>query len=224
MVAGQLTPEIEFGVDLTQSSSRARNLTFLLVPMLGLIDRTEISAELPFVHSFRSNDEDPTSLDDITLIGKILVSPESDVTPNIVLKGAVKTPSGNQHNGIGSGDWDYAVSGVMSKLSGNIFVHAEAGYTFVGEDFDPTLKDNYFYGLAVDLGLTPAWHILGEVTGQRNPRSSAGGHIIRGLFGAAFRISDLLRLDAAARTGITPPAEDWGVTVGLTLSFDGRVP
>lgn len=134
--------------------------------------------------------------------------------------GVVKLDNGDYDKGLGSGDKDYSLYAVASKTIGGATIHAQFGYTWVGDEEDSNLRNITLYGLAVDCALTEPFHILAEFNGNRHPDQTAEEEDPRNtLAGVTYKVSDNLTLDAAYRWGLSDSVPDWSTTVGASITY-----
>ncbi len=131
-VAGKGVAQMEISWDYLKWDNGNEHV-FLIVPIYGVTERLELSAEIPYlVHNFEG-ETTQSSIGDINLIAKYLLIQESKINPAFTIKGIVKLSTGDYEKGLGSGDEDYSIVGVASKGFGNLMLHAHLGYTWVGK-------------------------------------------------------------------------------------------
>lgn len=218
-VAGKGVAQLELSWDYIKWNGSDREQVFLAVPIYGLTDRLELSAEIPrLVHRFGAEPLAQGS-GDINLVAKYLLMPERDGSAAVAVKGVVKMDNGDFDRGLGSGDRDYSFFAVASRTLGNLSVHGHIGYTWVGDAKDPELRNIYLYGLALDYGFTDAFHVVGEINGNRHPDRSEETHPRVALLGVTYKIFEKLTVDLGVRAGLTKTAPDWSTTAGLSMTF-----
>ncbi|HWR59808.1 MAG TPA: transporter [Thermodesulfovibrionales bacterium] len=218
-VAGKGVAQLETSWDYLSWKNRGRENVLLFVPIYGITERIELSAEIPYLFHNPAEDDSVNGIGDINLAGKLLILEESDARPAVALRGIVKTRSGSATRGLGSGGIDYSVVAVASKGLGNLTLHAMFGYAFIGNNGDDNTRNIYLYGLAADYGLTDKLHIVAEISGNRHPDRKASTEMAAGLFGATYKVSDKITLDGAVRHGFNDSVPVWSTTMGVTLTF-----
>ena len=92
----------------------------------------------------RSN-ESHGGLGDITAKAGYVLVPEGDLVPRVRPYVFVKFPTADRDNALGTGEFDEGFAVEFSKLLGNWYFFAEAGYTFQGTSPLLPLKDYLSY-------------------------------------------------------------------------------
>jgi hypothetical protein len=221
-VAGKGVFQTELSWDYLKYDNRDKDSLFLFVPIFGVSENLELSAEIPYVFKYpqdADNADNQNGIGDINLVGKYLLLKETENRPAIALKGAVKTSTGSAEKGIGSGDKDYSLFAVASKTLGKFTLHGMFGYTLVGDNGDENIRNIYTYGGALDYELTEKLHLCGEVTGNSNPDKTAVNDPVIGLLGMYYKISEKFVVDGGVRYGFTRSAPEWSTTGGITVTF-----
>lgn len=218
-VAGKGVAQLEISWDYLKWGNNDRENVILFVPIYGITDRIELSVEIPYLFHNPEGDESIDGVGDINLVGKFLIFEEKDLMPAFTLKGAVKTKSGDEKKGLGSGDIDYSLVGVASKGFGILTLHAMLGYTFVGDNGDENIRNIYLYGVAGDYGLTEKFHVVAEITGNRHPDRRSPDDPVSGLLGITYKVSDKVTLDGGVRRGFNDSAPRWNTTIGISMTF-----
>lgn len=217
-VAGKGVVQAELGWDYLKWDN-GNEQVFLIVPIYGVTERLELSAEIPYlVHNFEG-EITQSGIGDVNLVAKYLLIQEGKINPAFTLKGVLKLDNGDYEKGLGSGDRDYSVITVASKTIRDFTVHGQFGYTWVGKDKDENLRDIYLYGLALDYGFAEAFHIVGEINGYRHPDRTEEEDPRNVLIGVIYKLSEKLVLGFAVRLGLTESTPDWSTTTGLSITF-----
>ncbi|MFA4905274.1 MAG: transporter [Candidatus Margulisiibacteriota bacterium] len=212
-VAGRGVAQLELSWDYLKWRDQKRENVFLMVPIFGLTDRIELSAEIPYLFHNLPEGSDHQGGGDINLVGKY------QFKPDLALKGVAKMANGDVSYGLGSGDWDYSLIGVTTRILPAFALNAQLGYTWVGKSQNPNFRDIFIYGLAIDRELNPRFHAVFEINGNRHPDSASTEDPRSLLFGFTYKLSDKLILDAGARLGLTSASPDWSTTVGGSATF-----
>ena len=218
-VAGKGVAQIEVSWDYLKWKNKDKENVFLFVPIYGITENIELSVELPYLFHSPAEGDRVDGIGDINLVGKFLILEENDARPAVTLKGVVKTKSGSEARGLGSGDIDYSVVAAVSKGLGDLTLHAMLGYTFVGDNGDENVRNIYLYGLAADYGLTEKFHIVGEISGNRHPDRRVRTEMAVGLLGVTYKVSDKITLDGAVRRGLNDSVSRWSTTMGISITF-----
>jgi len=191
----------------------------LFVPIYGITERMELSAEIPYLFHDHEGGERVNGIGDINLVGKFLLLDEKEVMPAFALKGVVKTKSGDEEKGLGTGDLDYSVLAVASKGIGNLTLHGMLGYTFVGDNGDENIRNIFLYGLAADYGVTEKFHVVAEIAGNKHPDRRSPDNPLSSLVGVTYKVSEKVILDGGVRYGFNSSVPKWSTTIGVSLTF-----
>ncbi len=218
-VAGKGVTQMELSWDYLKWNKKDKEQIFLFVPIYGATERIELSAEIPYlVHHFEPG-SGTEGIADVNLAGKYLLVPESEGSPAFTAKGVIKLDNGDFEKGLGSGDRDYSIFAVVSITVTDIIIHGQLGYTWIGKEKDPNLNNIYLYGVALDYAITEAFHMVGEINGNRHPDRTINEHPRLILLGATYKLSQKLTADFAVRQGLTNTTPDWSTTAGVSVTF-----
>lgn len=187
---------------------------FLLVPIYGLTEDIELSAEIQYLYHNPDEGSSEDGVGDVNIVAKYLLLPESGGHPALAVKGVVKLDNGDEDKGLGSGEKDYSVYAVASQTVGELTGHLHIGYIWVGGD-----KDETIYGVALDHAMSEQFHVVAEITGSRHPDRKEKENPLTALAGLTYKISDSLTLDAAYRWGLNDASPDWSTTVGASITY-----
>lgn len=218
-VAGKGVAQTEVSYDYIKWKNDDVEEVYMLVPIYGLTENLEISAEIPYLVHEPDAGSSEKGIGDINIVAKYLLVDGKGENPSFAVKGVVKLDNGDYDKGLGSGDEDYSIVGVVSDTVGKLTAHLQYGYTLVGDNKDDNLRNITVYGIALDYVLTEPFHLLGEVNGNRHPDRTAEDDPMTALIGATYSISDKLTLDAAYKWGLNDESPDWGTTVGISITY-----
>ena len=219
-VADKGALEIEAGFEYTRQNNSDNNYNILVVPCYGLTENIQLGVEIPFDIIRPKDDANEEGLGDITLVGKTLIFPEKEKTPSFLLKTAVKLETGDEDKGLGSGDEDVSFIFAATKSLGQNTIHANIGYTFVGNDFDDTLKDLLIYGVALEYFMTDELSLVSEIYVESDDNFNKDSHTINPLIGLTYQATEKIRFDAAFKTGIRYNQKtEYGIISGISISF-----
>ncbi|MEW6003595.1 MAG: transporter [Nitrospirota bacterium] len=218
-VAGKGVTQLEISWDYLKWKNSDRENILLLVPIYGITDRIELSAEVPYLFHNPEDEKSERGISDINIVSKFLILEEKDIRPAFTLKGVVKTKSGDEEKGLGSGDIDYSLVAVASKTIGDFELHGMIGYTFVGDNGEENIRNIYLYGVAADYGITEKFHVVAEIAGNRHPDRFSDKDPLSGLFGVTYEVSDKIILDGGVRYGFNDAVPKWSTTIGVSLTF-----
>lgn len=213
-VAGKGVAQTEISWDYLKWENGDKEQIFMLVPIYGLMENLELSAEIPYMLHNPDAGGSESGVGDINFVAKYLLFQEAGGHPAITVKCAAKLDNGDEDKGIGSGEKDYSVSTVASQSIGELTGHLQLGYIWVGDD-----KDETIYGVALDHTMSQEVHIVAEISGSRHPDRKEDENPLFGLAGLTYRVSDNLTLDAAYKWGLTDASPKWNTTVGASITY-----
>ncbi|HWP34175.1 MAG TPA: transporter [Thermodesulfobacteriota bacterium] len=158
-----------------------------------------------------------SGLGDATVRGAFLLLAGTERRPSVAPWVAVKLPTGDEEEGLGSGETDVGVGSVVSASWGRLFGSVDAGYTFVGEpeglDFDDVVSTLLTVGYR-PVEAVGTYGVLdyrtAVVDGTEDPVvAGAGVAYTGGGFG----------LKGEVRIGLTDSAPDVAGSVSLSYRF-----
>lgn len=218
-VAGKGVLQLETSWDYLEWQDNDIENVLLFVPIYGITDRIELSTEIPYPFHSPEEGDNEDGIGDINIVGKFLLINETEKLPAFTFKGVVKTDSGDEDRGLGSGDIDYGVVLVTSKAFRRLSLHGMLGYTFVGDNGDTDIRDVHLYGIAIDYALTERFHIVTEVSGNRHPDRNIDKDPLSGLLGITYKVSEKIILDGGVRTGFNDSTPEWNYLVGASITL-----
>ncbi len=131
------------------------------------------------------------------------------------LAGSVKFPTADEEKCLGSGETDYDLTWIASRLIGErAGVHLNLGYSRLGGPDDDVLH----YGLALDYPLVDTVQWVGEVVTEQE-LSSGADTVTQYNIGFRWYPIASLTLDIAGGSKLAGDAPDFTATAGLTWAF-----
>lgn len=218
-VAGRRVAQLEASWDYIHWSRDVNEHVLTFVPIFGVADEVEISAEIPLMMHNHRHGGKVAGVGDVSIVTKFLLADEQRFTPAVVLKTALKTSTGHAARGLGSGTLDYGLVAAASKQIDNVIVHGMLGHTFIGTNGDETLRDTFVYGVAAEYLLTEMTRIVAEFAGNRHPDRAVENHAQSVMAGVVHSITGDFVFDISARVGTSAAAPQWNSTLGLTWSL-----
>ena len=223
-VADRKSFSTELSLDFLKSGANNPQYMFLFVPVYGIGEQTEISAEIPYSWKNVSKGVVHGAFGDLVIVSKNMILPERYFVPAVLLKTRVKFSNGNAGKEFGSGNEHIGFTGVFTKTFGNISIHSNIGYTFITHARHVNENDYILFGIAGELSLRDTFIIEGEIYGESDSHFDVGTfkhHILNPLLGFSYRITKSAIFDAAVRAGITKrrTVTDFGITTGISLVF-----
>jgi len=145
---------------------------------------------------------------------------ETNGCPAQALAFSVQFPTANEDEGFGSGEIDYDLTWIASKMvTETPGLHLNAGYTWVGEPSGEDVGDIVYYGAAVDVQLNETVQWVGEIFAEKELQGGTQT-VVQYNTGFRWSASDALTLDIAAGSSLSgDDAPDFTATAGLTWVF-----
>ena len=159
-----------------QHSSEGREVAAPFAIEVGLARRLELLVEPVFYTAIRPHTGPrATGFGDVEVTATWLARAERGGWPALALAGELKLPTANDPL-IGTGRTDFAGYLIASKLMGPVDVHANLGYTVVGQPAGTKLS-NIVNGALGAVYRRSAWELFGEVLGTTAavPGGEGGG-------------------------------------------------
>ena len=220
----------EFGME-RQGSRDGSELAIPLAVEYSLLDRCELLVE-PVAYS---NIRDPhrslaSGAGDLEVTAIALAAGEGRLLPALALAGEVKLPTARSHL-IGSGQTDYTAYLVLSKRLSPWDLHANAGYTVIGQPPGVATQNVYSFALAAERRFG-RFEAVGEVVGntaalaENQPTASGesamapeiGSEELLATLGGRYRLTEA----AALTLGLSVDNNHaFQVHPGLTVRFLG---
>jgi hypothetical protein len=184
-----------------QTSSVGDESAIPLVLSYGLTDRLELAVEPVAYTSIKPKGAKSASgFGDTEVTLTYLIAPESGPRPAIAIAGEVKFPT-TKNPLIGTGSTDYRIFGIVSKRVGRFDLHANLGYTVVGNSSGSAIQSSNIvdYAAALEFIATPTVSLFAEVLGNTSaggsestsgPAQEISGSSITGLVGVGYRPTD----------------------------------
>ena len=137
----------------------------------GLLPRLELLIEpTAYVGIFPREGKSAQGMGDVELTLTFLALKEQEYLPAIAVAGEIKFPTASNSQ-IGTGEYDYTPYFIMSKRFGDLDVHANVSYTFLGTPPGVDVRNTWSFALAGDYKLHRKWDVFAEIMYT----TSAGG-------------------------------------------------
>ena len=209
--------EIESGFEYVNQTDSENNLSFVL--KYGLIKNLDLGIEIPYKFIDSNEDSDVDGVGDIEATTKCRFVDETDNYPALALSFSVKTKTGNKDKGLGSGEVDYNLNGIITKEINQLVTHLNIGYTFVGDPENENADDIFSYSLALEYPVNERLNLAGEITGETTFNGDFDDNPFSGLVGLNYGLNDTVSYDFGVGFGISEASPDYIITTGLTFGF-----
>jgi hypothetical protein len=214
--------EVELGfeyADDADTDDTEDEYSFAATVKYGLTERWDLGVEIPYLYIERESDDDDSGLGDYVFSSKYRFVDESENFPALALGFSLKTKTGDEDKGLGTGELDYTLNTILTKALGKIVTNVNLGYTYVGAPEGENHDDVFSYGLALEYPATEKLNLVGELTGETNFEGDFDDHPFGGLVGFNYAFSENIVFDLGFGWGISEASPDYLVTSGLTLAF-----
>ena len=166
-----------------QSASEGQEYALPLSIEYGLSKRWELLVEPVIYTAIRPRSGlNATGIGDVETTLTYWFSDETDSMPALAFAAEVKIPTAN-NTLIGTGQVDFAGYFIASKRFGDFDVHANFGYTLVGQPAGVSLDNIFNLALATEYRINSKYELFGEVlgtvsAGQGHETPDSGGGLI----------------------------------------------
>ncbi|MBI3329734.1 MAG: transporter [Nitrospinae bacterium] len=208
--------ELELGGAYTRERNDDRAVDTGFVLAFGSSSRSQVEVEVPFAFLRPAEGMNAEGFGDVELRGKYRFFDEAPLWPAPGLMLTLKSPTGSERRGLGTGTTDVALTALATKTLGPLVAHLNLSYTFNGT----SEEDNVFgYAFALELPVTGRFKLVSELVGETHADPAAQADPLVVLFGATFELKNGVILDSALNLGLTNASPDYQVLVGVTVSF-----
>jgi hypothetical protein len=167
-------------------------------------------------------DEDGSGSDygagDLELFTKIQMRQEDDM-PALGLRFGTKLPNASNEDRLGTDEFDFLASFLLSKHLGSVETHLNLGMGILGNPYENSNQDDVLlYGAGFIFPATDNLNLALEVNGQAcSDDNNDFSHLMAGF---QYYLSQNTRLDVGAGAGLSDESQDWSIKCGLSRSFD----
>jgi hypothetical protein len=179
----------------------------------GLLERVDILLSVPW-QGWNSRGVSQSGLGDVSLETKFPVGEKAGWT--LALKPGFSMPAGNERKSIGAGKGGVWIYGITGRTAGSWQYYMNAGYLYNRNSVDE--EENIFKAsAAAAYAVLPKVLVSGDLAAETNTDKNSSAVPVSAVFGLIWSPYTSLDLDAGVRLGLTAPADDLGLLLGLTL-------
>lgn len=183
----------------------------------SFIENLEVGLQAPYTFLDPKEGGSEDGIGDITIRPEYQFLQETDNIPAVSGWVAVKTNTGSEDSGLGTGATHISLAGNLSKrFSGPAWFHINLGYTVTDSD---SMDDVFFYKVAGEYLIRERLKLVGEIIGQGNHDPDATYDPLEWLLGFIYEIPNGLIVDMGFGTGLTEAAPSIRLTGGVTYNF-----
>ena len=209
--------EAELGFEYADDTDDEYN--FSATVKYGLGERWDIGVEITYLYIDKESEDDDNGMGDYVFCSKYRFVDESEDFPALALGFSLKTNTGDEDEGLGSGELDYALNIILTKALDKIIGHVNLGYTYVGAPEEENHDDVFSYAIALEYPVNDSLNFVGELTGETNFEGDFDNHPFAGLIGFNYTFLENITFDLGVGWGISEASPDYLITTGLTLAF-----
>ncbi len=180
----------------------------------GIFDWLEYDLEIPRLSLEKAN-----GLGDVAMTWAVNPIKESEYIPIVSLAFTMKTQSGDQDRGLGTGKNDYTALVLLSKTMNQWTLIMNFGYKVVGKPQGENLRDTFSSNFSVAYELAENISLVAEIYGETNQSIKAVRDPWNMLGGAIYKISDSLAMDFGIGTGFNSESPALRITSGFVLTL-----
>ena len=217
--AGTVAPgwlEVESGIEVDRFSDHSHGVSFPTVSKFGVAPRVQLSVQTPVLNP---PSEDTTGFGDLTIGMKWRIVDGAPVVGDFAILPSIKTPTGSETSGTGTGTTDFSLLLISSHQFGPVDMDINGGYTRRSGDGSTAPRN------AEDWTAAFGWAVHGrfgwdaEIYGYPGTAGPAGSPpIVAILSGPTFALRKFLVVDAGYIGPITGP-QPRGVYAGLVYNI-----
>jgi hypothetical protein len=193
----------------------------------GLHDQLKITARnpsAPLAYLLNATGPSTGDVEDGVIGAKVRLLHETKGRPSLAIRFSTRLPNSKHDSGLGQDTTDFAFGFLSGKTVSQWRVIGNLGFAILQDPVrDGIQNDVLTYGGSIARSLSRGLEVVGEVNGRLDTRNGtvpigteqrssgrAGLRITRGEF----------RYDAGVILGLTSHDPTWGVTAGMTWTFD----
>ena len=212
-------------IDLAFSADNDRDRDVWNIPTLALAfgagKIVEIQAYFQGIHVDEEDFDSKYGAGDLELFTKFQLRQEDDM-PAFAFRFGTKLPNARNENQLGTDDFDFSGTFLLSKHLGSVETHFNLGMGILGNPHQNSNQDDVLmYGVGVIIPATDKLNFALEVNGQGcSDDNNNFSHFMAGL---QYQ-TDALRFDVGASAGLSDESQDWSVKCGITRTFDNFFP
>jgi hypothetical protein len=228
VVVGEGNILVEAGVDFASTNNDQLDGDTFRIPALvryGLSNSFEIIVTGDLLmnrtgEDDRGEDIDALGIGDIIVGTKWGLISDKGILPAIGSVALWKLPTADDDDGLGTGEGDLIFITAFGKSFDNLSINANIGLAFISDVSEHNrflLRKIASVEVRVQFG---DFTVFGEV-GWLSDIDEMGGTDTSARVGAAYFFSEIIRVDASVRFGISEDADDFGASAGISILFGG---
>jgi len=217
--AGTVAPgwlEVESGIEVDRFSDHSHGVSFPTVSKFGVAPRVQLSVQTPVLNP---PSEDITGFGDLTIGMKWRIVDGAPVVGDFAILPSIKTPTGSETSGTGTGTTDFSLLLISSHQFGPVDMDINGGYTRRSGDGSTAPRNAEVWTAAFGWAVHGRFGWDAEIYGYPGTAGPAGSPpIVAILSGPTFALRKFLVVDAGYIGPITGP-QPRGVYAGLVYNI-----
>lgn len=217
--AGTVAPgwlEVESGIEVDRFSDHSHGVSFPTVSKFGVAPRVQLSVQTPVLNP---PSEDTTGFGDLTIGMKWRIVDGAPVVGDFAILPSIKTPTGSETSGTGTGTTDFSLLLISSHQFGPVDMDINGGYTRRSGDGSTAPRNAEVWTAAFGWAVHGRFGWDAEIYGYPGTAGPAGSPpIVAILSGPTFALRKFLVVDAGYIGPITGP-QPRGVYAGLVYNI-----
>ena len=217
--AGTVAPgwlEVESGIEVDRFSDHSHGVSFPTVSKFGVTPRVQLSVQTPVLNP---PSEDTTGFGDLTIGMKWRIVDGAPVVGDFAILPSIKTPTGSETSGTGTGTTDFSLLLISSHQFGPVDMDINGGYTRRSGDGSTAPRNAEVWTAAFGWAVHGRFGWDAEIYGYPGTAGPAGSPpIVAILSGPTFALRKFLVVDAGYIGPITGP-QPRGVYAGLVYNI-----
>jgi hypothetical protein len=191
----------------------------------GISDNIDFVLGVPYQWIYLKEDGDEiTDVDGISDISLELKWRFFEIDAlGFALKPGIALPSGDEEDGLGSGEVSYSLTFIATREIDHSAIHFNAAYMRneykLEEDEDTNRKDIWHVSIAAESEITDNLVAVVNAGIERNSDKTSNTHPSFILCGVVYSVSESLDIDFGIKAGLNSPETDYALLAGVVLKL-----
>lgn len=212
---GRDVRQIELGLDhsVERHGADTYSTTGSALISYGLFDKVDLMLSAPW-QGWNSHGLSESGIGDVSLEVKFGAGRAAGW--DLALKPGLSLPAGNERRSLGAGKGGVWLYGVAGRTDGPRQYYLNAGFLL---NRNSRREEEHIFkaSAAAALEVMPKVMVSAELAAETNTDASSVSHPVSSVFGLIWSPYPTLDLDAGVSLGLTRPATDLGLLLGITL-------
>lgn len=189
-----------------------------ILPRFGVMERWDIAAFIPGV--YLKNGDEEYGIGDIEIMTKLMILDDIDDIVGLSIIGAVKTSTGDEDKGLGTGTDDYTGAVAISKVFGDLTLVGNLGYTFIDEgDAAVEYEDLFIYGAEAVYRVCDLYDVHVFIVGETERVKGQDGELMAGAGMTIYPQWEFISFQISGAAGLTDDSPDFSAEAKVRVLF-----